>query len=91
MPSLSNPDDRRHGGKCLIWILRLLLMLAVAPPLASGEDRQPNGGVVVPPGVRPQGYSLEDMARLLARFSVSGNDLLYYPSRLLKNRKEIWY
>jgi len=34
----------------------------------------------VPPGARPQGYSLEDMARLLARFTISGNDLKNYPS-----------
>lgn len=42
-------------------------------PGASG------GGNVLPASARPLGYTLADLARAIAYFSTSGNDLTYYP------------
>lgn len=42
------------------------------------------GGVVLPPGARPHGVSLADMAKALALFSTSGNDPARYPSTPLQ-------
>jgi hypothetical protein len=40
----------------------------------------PGGGVVLPPGAAPVGYTLTDMALALAYFDTSGNNLANYPS-----------
>jgi hypothetical protein len=64
----------------LCWILALFIALGIAPPVGLAEDQEREGGQVLPPGARPHGYSLEDMARLLAPFTTSGNDLKHYPN-----------
>lgn len=45
----------------------------------SAASAQGNGGEVLPPSKTPLGYSLEDMAREMAYFDTSYNDLGYYP------------
>jgi hypothetical protein len=36
-------------------------------------------GAVLPPTAAPKGYSLRDMAAKVANFSISGNDVAFYP------------
>jgi hypothetical protein len=44
------------------------------------QQEEPEGGHILPPGARPHGYSLDDMARLLGQFTTSNNDVKdYYP------------
>jgi hypothetical protein len=62
------------------WMLVLVLALVFGPSIACAEEEEPEGGHVLPPGANPQGYSLDDMAGLLALFTISGNDLKNYPS-----------
>src|SRR3954453_863700 len=51
--------------------LGLMTLLAAAPARA--------GGNVLPPSATPHGWSLDDMAQAVADFSISGNDLSFYP------------
>jgi hypothetical protein len=44
---------------------------------AADEDR---GGRVLPASAKPYGYSLDDMAQLMALFDTSGNSMQYYPT-----------
>ena len=37
-------------------------------------------GNVLPPTATPQGWSIDDMAAAVANFSISGNNLAYYPN-----------
>src|SRR5207248_2976000 len=37
-------------------------------------------GNVMPPSAQPHGYSLTDMASAVANFSISGNNLAFYPN-----------
>ncbi len=55
--------------------LSLMVALAVLQPLALAKG----GGNVLPPHARPLGYTLADMARTLALFDTSGEQLQYYP------------
>ena len=55
-------------------MLIALLVLTVVPSLALADKEEPRGGQVLPPGARPQGYSLEDMARLVGPFTINGNN-----------------
>ena len=55
-------------------MLIALPVLTVVPSLALAEKVEPRGGQVLPPGARPQGYSLEDMARLVGSFTINGNN-----------------
>jgi hypothetical protein len=48
------------------------LLIAVATPAVQA-------GNVLPPGAKSHGYSIDDMALEVANFSLSGNDLAYYP------------
>lgn len=59
---------------CLIVILTLGLGMAlgVGPAYAGG-------GHILPPTAKPHGYSLEQMAVALAKFTESQNNLNYYP------------
>jgi hypothetical protein len=54
------------------------LMVGVPIPPALGFS-DAGGGHVLPAGARPLGYTLTDMARKLALFNASGEDLQYYP------------
>jgi hypothetical protein len=54
-------------------MLIALIVLTVGPSLALADKEEPRGGQVLPPGARPQGYSLEDMARLVGPFTINGN------------------
>ena len=51
----------------------LTLSLLTMVPALAGEKQ------VLPPTATPHGWSLEDMAAAVANFSISGNDLAYYP------------
>jgi hypothetical protein len=42
--------------------------------MSAREKEEPRGGQVLPSGARPQGYSLEDMARLVGQFTINGNN-----------------
>jgi hypothetical protein len=63
----------------LAWIVALLLALGLGPTIVPAEEGENEGGHVLPPGARPDGFSLEDMARPMGQFTRSGNDLKYYP------------
>jgi hypothetical protein len=58
----------------LFIMLIALLVLTFVPSLALADKEEPRGGQVLPPGARPQGYSLEDMARLVGPFTINGNN-----------------
>jgi len=56
--------------------------LAVATGLSlavSGANSGAGAGHVLQPSAQPHGYSLNDMAAAVADFSISGNDLDFYP------------
>ena len=55
-----------------LMALAVVVVLVVRPVFADG-------GHVLPPGAKPSGFTLQDMAGALAYFSTSGNDLAFYP------------
>jgi hypothetical protein len=61
-------------------ILALFLALGFSHTVVLAYEEKDEGGHVLLPGARPDGYSLEDMARLMGQFTTSGNDLRYYPA-----------
>src|SRR5215470_15163090 len=68
----------RSAGHSLIGtVLGVVLLLNVAT-LAQSQNGQ-GGGNVQPPNAKPQGHSLEGMAKLLALFDTSNNNPIYYP------------
>ena len=62
----------------LARIVALFLALGLGPTLVLGHEEENEGGHVLPPGARPHGFSLEDMARLMGQFTTSGNDTTHY-------------
>jgi hypothetical protein len=52
------------------------LCVSVVIGLATPPMR---AGTVLPPGAKSHGWSIDDMALAVANFSLSGNDLAYYP------------
>ena len=54
-------------------------MLAALVILVTASASQAGSGNVLPANATPLGYSLDDMASEVANFSISGNDLAYYP------------
>ena len=67
---MRNTTVRRHRAACVAAALVLVVLPAA---LAGG------GGNVLPPGARPHGVTLADMARALALFTTNGNDPDFYP------------
>jgi hypothetical protein len=63
-----------HTPRLPLIMLIALLVLTVAPSFVLAEKEEPRGGQVLPAGARPQGYSLEDMARLVGPFTINGNN-----------------
>jgi hypothetical protein len=55
-------------------MLIALRVLTVVPSLALADKEEPRGGQVLPPGARPHGYSLEDMASLVGPYTINGNN-----------------
>lgn len=47
--------------------------------VASSATAANRSGQVLPPEATPLGWSIDDMASAVANFSISGNDLAYYP------------
>jgi hypothetical protein len=45
----------------------------------SSSLARAGGGNVLPPGATSHGWTLDEMAAAVANFSISGNDLIYYP------------
>src|SRR5262249_40888092 len=68
------PKDGSTMKRSLIFV-SLMIAFAIAPMLAFAEG----GGNVLPAGDEPDGYSLEDMAKLLAAVAASYNGPQYYP------------
>jgi hypothetical protein len=64
---------RMSGG--LATTLMTGLCLAASPICASAGS-----GHVLPPTARPHDWSIDDMAAAVANFSISGNNLAYYPN-----------
>jgi hypothetical protein len=64
---------KRLGGNATTFAALLVGLLTVAPSAQAGS------GQVLPPNATPLGYSLDDMASAVANFSISGNDLAYFP------------
>jgi hypothetical protein len=62
----------------LLATLLVSTLLLTVPAPAQSQNGQ-GGGSVLPPSEKPQGYSLEDMAKLMALFTTSGNDPSHYP------------
>jgi hypothetical protein len=52
---------------------------SVRTDAADQSQNGQGGGNVLPPDANFHGYSLNDMAKLMALFDTSGNDLRYYP------------
>uniref|UniRef100_Q021H0 Uncharacterized protein n=1 Tax=Solibacter usitatus (strain Ellin6076) TaxID=234267 RepID=Q021H0_SOLUE len=63
--------------KKLATLLGGALLFTTAAFAQTQTDK--GGGNVQPPHAKPQGYSLEKMAELLAQFGTSGNNPQYYP------------
>ncbi len=61
-------------ARCRTATLTTCLCLA-----ASSLSAVAGSGQVLPPKATPHGWSLDDMAAAIANFSISGNDLAYYP------------
>jgi hypothetical protein len=85
-------------GKGTNMLLALLLALVLSHAVVLAYEEEGGGGHVLPPLARPDGFSLEDMARLMGQFTTSGNagginspyqsefDLVYRDDRTLKVR-----
>ena len=59
---------------------RTVATLAVGLCLAASSLSAVAGsGQVLPPTATPKGWSIDDMASAVANFSISGNNLAYYP------------
>src|SRR5271169_1095243 len=57
------------------------VMLSASPARAqNANEKGQGGGNVQPPSAKSHGYSLDDMAKLMALFSTSNNNLAYYPA-----------
>src|SRR5689334_14750224 len=73
-------NDRNKSGRRFSRLMSsAALLLAATPMLALA-----GGGKLLPPEAKPHGYSLADMAKAVARFTTSGNDLAYYPDTPLQ-------
>jgi hypothetical protein len=68
---------RSIGHSLIGTVLAVALLLTIATPAQSQSGL--GGGNVQPPNAKPYGYSLEEMAKLMALFNTSGNNPLYYP------------
>jgi hypothetical protein len=70
-------------GKGTNMLLALLLALVLSHAVVLAYEEEGGGGHVLPPLARPDGFSLEDMARLMGQFTTSGNaggiNSPYYP------------
>jgi len=66
-------DLKRLGRDAAMFATLVAGLLLVAPSSQAGS------GQVLPPNATPLGYSLDDMASVVANFSISGNDPAYYP------------
>jgi hypothetical protein len=70
-------------GKGTNMLLALLLALVLSHAVVLAYEEEGGGGHVLPPLARPDGFSLEDMARLMGQFRTSGNaggmNSPYYP------------
>src|SRR5580765_7368179 len=55
----------------------MMLSFCLTSTLAAQATRA--GGNVLPPHATPHGWSLDDMAQAVADFSISGNDVSFYP------------
>jgi hypothetical protein len=61
-------------SRCMaLTLVSGLALVAASPPACAGS------GQVLPPTATPKGWSIDDMAAAVANFSISGNDLAYYP------------
>ena len=80
---LQKKTRARNIWQLLPTLLVGTLLLTMATPARSqnNNDQQngQGGGNVLPPGARPHGYSLDEMAKLLALFNTSANNPQYYP------------
>jgi hypothetical protein len=65
------PTLRKSGQFSALLGLALLVATTASADIASGR--------VLPPTAIPLGWSIDDMAAAVANFSISGNDLAYYP------------
>ncbi len=73
--NLIGPIWARLKTKCLTATLAAgLAMLATTLSASAGS------GNVLSPSEETHGYSLDDMAAAVANFSISGNDLSFYPT-----------
>jgi hypothetical protein len=72
-------NSARRSFTFLVRIAALLLALGLNPTVVPAHELDNEGGHVLPPGAHPDGFSLEDMARLMGQFTTSGNNLMYYP------------
>jgi hypothetical protein len=63
---------RISNPRCLAAMVCAGLAMALAARVAQA-------GNVLPPGANSHGYSIDDMALEVANFSLSGNNLAYYP------------
>jgi hypothetical protein len=72
------PIGRPSGGRLGTLGARTLLAgwLGLA---ASPFSAVAGSGQVLPPTATPHGWSIDDMAAAVANFSISGNNLAYYP------------
>ena len=58
----------------------LLLAAAGLAAVLSAPCAQASGGKVLPPTATPHEWTVDDMAAAIANFSITGNDLAYYPN-----------
>ncbi len=62
------------------WSRGLAASLTIGLCLAASTlSALADSGQVLPPAATPLGWSIDDMAAAVANFSISGNDLAYYP------------
>ena len=60
-------------------MVRISLLSILAVALSAPIAHASGGGHVLPPSATPYGYSLKEMAQLVAPFTTSGNNPTYYP------------
>lgn len=63
----------RISRRAVATLTTCLFLVASSATAANGS------GQVLPPAATPLGWSIDDMAAAVANFSISGNDLAYYP------------
>jgi hypothetical protein len=75
----TNQTNITHPTRALRTTGRFTALFGLTVLMAITASAKAAPGVVLPPTATPKGWSIDDMASAVANFSISGNDLAFYP------------